>query len=393
MIAKPNKDLTKPQNYRPISLLSHIGKLFERIVNTILTQKATNLNLIPDHQFGFRSQYDTQMQLLRITDAITVAFNEKQYVIATFLDVQGAFDKVWHDGLISKLYTANIPAQLIILIQNFIKNRTFQVKEGKSLSNKEAIKAGVPQGSPLSPLLYNLYTADFIPHAGVQLATYADDTMMFTNQHSLRIAIRQMTKALQGLHDWTIKWKTTVNTQKSSVIIFARRRLPQLPRFQFGLQPLDFTNTVKYLGVFLDRKLTFEHHIQHIKTKCHKIIGLLYPIFLAHNLSMKNKLILFKSLVRSSMTYAGPVFQHAAKSHLRHLQVLQNRCLRLITGHEKSTRIQQLHEDTDLPTITEFLQELQHKIWQKLRRFHHNPLIRNIGAVQPRRVIYRLPRP
>lgn len=393
MIAKPNKDHTQVQNYRPISLLSHIGKLYERIINTFLTQISDNLQLIPTYQFGFRHSYDTQMQLLRIIDAITVAFNERQYAIATFLDVQGAFDKVWHDGLISKLFLANIPPQIVLLIKNFLQHRTFQVKEGKSLSNKEEISAGVPQGSPLSPLLYNIYTADFVPHAGVQLATYADDTMLYTSQRSSKIAIQQMKTALQGLFLWTSKWKITVNPLKSTVIIFTRRRKLNIPRFQFGPQLLNFNTFVKYLGVILDSKLTFEHHIQQLKHKGHQKIAFLYPIFLASKLPIHTKLMLYKSILRSSMTYAGPVFKHAAKCHLRHLQVIQNKCLRLITGHGRTTRIGQLHEDTGLLTISEYLQQLQDNLWRRIRNFQDNPLVNQIGTVHPRRIRYCLPRP
>ena len=393
MIAKPNKDHSQTQNYRPISLLSHIGKLYERIINTFLTKISENLHIIPAYQFGFRHSYDTQLQLLRIIDDITIAFNERQYTIATFLDVQGAFDKVWHDGLIFKLISVNIPHQLVLLIRNFLQNRTFQVKEGKSLSLKEEISAGVPQGSPLSPLLYNIYTADFLPHPGVKIATYADDTMLYTSQTSPKLAIQQMKTALQGLYLWTTKWKIKVNPNKSTVIIFTRRKKLNIPRFTFGHQLLNFNTTVKYLGVILDSKLTFEHHIQQIKQKGHQKIAFFYPIFLASKLSIHTKLLLYKSLIRSSMTYAGPVFKHASKCHLRHLQIIQNKCLRLITGHERTTRVSQLHEDTGLLMIQEHLQNLQDALWRKIRNFPNNHLITHIGTILPRRNSYRLPRP
>ena len=385
MIPKPDKDHTNPSNHRPISLLSHLGKLYERIITVIITNVSSTLQVIPPHQFGFRATYDTQMQLLRIIDAITVGYNEKHHTLASFLDVQGAFDKVWHDGLLAKLHLLKFPINIITLLQNFLAERTFQILEGKSLSEKKRISAGVPQGSPLSPILYNIFTADLVHRPGVQIATFADDTMLYTSQRNLQIGILQLQRALQELYAWTQRWKITVNTNKSTIIIFTRRLLPNIPRFRFGPHLLNFNDSVKYLGVILDKRLTFR---QHIKRKCNQRISLLYPLLHSPILPLRTRIILYNSLIRSAMTYAGSVYHHAAKCHL---QIIQNRCIRIITGHERSTRISQLHDDTGLPTIAEFMRKSKQKLWDKIRRFD-NPLVQNIGAIQPRRRIFRLPR-
>ena len=157
-IPKPKKNPIFPQNYRPISLLNHIGKIHERL---ILKRLQTHTErIIPETQFGFRSDHSTTLQLLRLTDDITSGFINRQHTTAVFFDTKRAYDSVWYMALLKKLITLNIPDSYIHLIHSYLTHRTFRVKYDSSLSEWHNIKEGVPQGSVLAPTLYNIYTHD-----------------------------------------------------------------------------------------------------------------------------------------------------------------------------------------------------------------------------------------
>lgn len=111
-------------------MLSYISKLFERLLRTRLTKYIKALNIITSHQFGFPSQHDTTSQLVRITEHITLHYNNRGHAIATFLDVHKAFDRVWHSGLIYKMHINHLPDCYIKLIQSFLHQRLFRISEG-----------------------------------------------------------------------------------------------------------------------------------------------------------------------------------------------------------------------------------------------------------------------
>ncbi|GBP30801.1 Probable RNA-directed DNA polymerase from transposon BS [Eumeta japonica] len=214
-IHKPGKPRDLPASYRPISLLSGLGKLFEKILKTRLSDHLLGKGLIIDEQFGFRPAHSCPQQVLRLVEYVSEGFETERSTVAVFFDVAKAFDRVWHAGLIYKLYSLQVPDRLIITIQNYLANRHFTFRHERTHSTRRLIRAGVPQGSTLSPLLFSAYTND-VPRpssSGVQIALFADDTALFygNRNRSTRFTLLPLQRAIDELGQWFRKWRIEVN--------------------------------------------------------------------------------------------------------------------------------------------------------------------------------------
>ena len=163
-LPKPSKNPIIPQNRRPISLLSTLGKLFERIITRRMLPHIKARSLIPDVQFGFTPTRSTTLQLLRLAETISTGFINRESTVAIFLDIHKAYDSTWHQGLLYKLRTFQFSLPIQRILASYLDHRTFQVREENAQSSTRPKRAGVPQGAVLSPLLYNLYTADVPSH-------------------------------------------------------------------------------------------------------------------------------------------------------------------------------------------------------------------------------------
>jgi hypothetical protein len=168
-LSKPGKDPKFPQNLRPISLLSSTGKVFEKVILEILKEHIGKNNLLNASQFGFRARHRTTLQYMRLPDHVTLKFNSDMSTAAVFLDIEKAFYSTWHPGLLYKLTKLKFSSSLIKLIGSFLSERKFRV----SVEGELSTQAGVPQGSVLSPTLYNLYINDTPQTPGVNLALFA----------------------------------------------------------------------------------------------------------------------------------------------------------------------------------------------------------------------------
>ncbi|CAH1371514.1 unnamed protein product [Tenebrio molitor] len=144
MIPKPGKSPNDPKSYRPISLLNITGKIFERILTNRLNLVLESNNLLPPEQFGFRAQRSTHNPIVELQTDITRHANLAECTVGVFLDIERAFDKVWHDGLIQKLFNIRLNLKFVKLISSFLSNRSCRVKVQNNLSNPIELKAGVP---------------------------------------------------------------------------------------------------------------------------------------------------------------------------------------------------------------------------------------------------------
>ena len=332
-IRKPKKPANLPSSYRPISLISSLGKIYERIVLSRLKEIVEAKQLFINEQFGFRSHHSSIHQVHRLTEHIA-KYNVRRSIrsdtAAIFLDIAKAFDKVWHNGLLFKLRRMALPDSLVHIIREYLSNRTFRYRLEGTLSSPRPVRAGVPQGSTLSPLLYALYTSDIPRTDKVELAMYADDTALYTTDRSAWILAERLQRAADALGDWFSKWRFEVNPEKSVAVLFPRKRYETVSTIYLQGKPIPWESKVKYLGVVLDSKLSFRPHITYVRNKATYVMNRLYPLICKRSkMSLRNKLTLYKTCIRPVMTYACVVFSH---TKIDLLQRVQNKFLRMASG-------------------------------------------------------------
>lgn len=346
-IHKQGKDPRSPSSYRPISLLSSIDKLYEKIILSRLNAFIENNNLINKEQFGFRNQHSTVHQIKRMTNLIKRNKRQRLSTGVILLDIEKAFDSIWHNGLIYKLKKYGFPLHIVKIIKSFLTDRAFKVVINNSTSSPRNITAGVPQGAVLSPTLYSLYVADFDPKMGSEIALYADDMAIMVKGKLSNAIVHKLEKSLGKCAKFYKKWKIRINTDKTQAILFpfnkSRKRNPSIP-LRHENKNIPFDNSVKYLGVYLDKKLIFKKHIENATDKAMKCFRALYPLISKRSkLNVDNKLAVYKTVIRPVMLYGCCVWGKAANSHTKKLQVLQNRILKTIFNLPRLYRTRELH--------------------------------------------------
>lgn len=381
-LPKPNKDATQPSNYRPISLLSCISKLFEKTILARINSFIRDNGVLPNTQFGFRAGHSTTHQLFRVSNIIKNSLNNKCSTGMVLLDVEKAFDTVWHDGLIHKLFSLNFPLYLIKLIHSFLSDRSFFVSVNSVSSISHFIRAGVPQGSSLSPVLFNLFTADIsLPNNKVEIAMFADDIALLSSNIDPNIIISCLEYSLRQIISFYHKWKIKINFGKTQGIFFTRRRAARyLPNREiiFNNTNIQWLSEVKYLGLFLDKKLLFEKHISHSVQRIHKYIKILYPLINRKSkLSIKNKLLIYKTIFQPIMLYASPVWDCTADCHIKKLQIIQNKCLKIILNYPYYYNTSRLHAHANINLIKTILPRFRNNFVARLD-MTDNPLICNM---------------
>ena len=331
-IPKPGKDHKLPANYRPIALLSSISKIYERI---ILSHLQTNLrNKIRPEQFAFRPEHSTTLQLTKLTHQLSQNFNDNVNTASIFLDVEKAFDRVWHVGLLYKLSQLNISTEIVKIIESFLTDRTFVTKIEDSFSSTRHILAGVPQGSCLSPTLYLTYINDIPTTPKAHLSLFADDTMFFTFDKNAKRAAIQLQHQLNLATTWFHRWRIKINPTKTVGILFGRSNTTHIPPLLLDNHPVNWSNHAKYLGVTIGRKLTFGKHVQDIAKKATRVRGMLYPILNRSSpVPMTSKLNILKLYVSPILSYAGSSWApFIGPSHWKRIESVQNIGIRTITG-------------------------------------------------------------
>lgn len=360
-IHKAGKKENEPSSYRPISLLPTMGKVLEKVIHKRLT-KFERKNIIPQEQFGFREKHSTIQQVARIVNDARIGFNQEMVTTMLLLDIEKAFDRVWIDGLLFKLIKNKYPQTRTKFIAAYLSNRQLKAQINNNTSRKKSIKAGVPQGSVLGPKLFNIYLSDIPTFDKTELALFADDTAIYASSYNAIIASKQDQTHMRILEKYYHRWKINLNATKTEVIVISKKK----PKSNKIIQPITVNGhktepvkSVKYLGVHLDSGLTYRIDLLESVRKAHAILRKLYPLMVYDSkLSIRNKKLIYKMIIRPIITYAARVWSGAAKSNIQVLQVFQNKMLRLILSVNRYTKITYLHEEAEIEYIGDYCNQL-----------------------------------
>mgnify|MGYP006314208429 FL=1 len=363
-IAKPGKDHSDPSSHRPISLLCSLSKILERLLLNRINKFLTEHEILPPEQHGFRTKFSTTHQLHNLISKGKRKLREKASTGIIMLDVEKAFDRVWHEGLLSKMIDLNFPGYIIKMVKRFIKDRKFYVEIFGKKSKIHGIPFGVPQGAVLSPTLYNIYTFDIPKFIRTSLALFADDTAFYSSSPSAWIIAKNLRDHAKNISSYMRKWKININKKKTQALFITNRRKNQLPKTTikvFG-EDVKWQTESKYLGMVLEKKLTFKKHIDYVIGKANVGIRTLYPLISRKSqLNIKNKLLIYKLAIRPIFTYACPAFIKISKNHIKRLQILQNKTLKMIMDRPRYERTSDLHLETQVPMVSDYLGKLTDK--------------------------------
>lgn len=275
----------------------------------------------------------------------------------------------------------NFPSYIIKITESFLRNRKFCVCLNTSYSELIDIPAGVPQGSVLGPTLYILFCSDMPDLFGCESAAYADDTSIFYSHEFGQHIVTKLQCALDCLTQYFQKWKIKINEEKTQAVFFSRKRKSCFyPSDQLNMNGINipWSENIKYLGVHLDKKLTYEFHLMcQIKKLC-IARSMLYPLIKRNSpLSNENKLILAKVVFQSISMYACPVWGVCAKTHIQKLQVFQNKLLKMMLNLPWHFSTKYLHENNNISLIHPRIQSLTDR-FKLLCSISSNPLINNL---------------
>ena len=358
-IVKPvhKKDCTEdPSNYRPLSILPIVSKIFERSATNQLVQYLEENNLLTPLQHAYRKGHSTQTCLNEIVDYIYQENDKGNIVGLASLDLSKAFDSINHSHLLQKLVTLGLGENSVTWCKSYLTNRTQQTKFKSFISTTETVTSGVPQGSILGPILFICFVNDLPEHfKNCKLISYADDTqILISAKKSTEIKLRLET-LIKTAQQWYTSNSLLNNTSKTEIMLVSKRKNKE--SFEIDItdggekKTLKLKSSIKILGVYLDEELNFNRHTNEVNRKARYAVRNLKRT--NHILPFKLRLLLYNSLVASHFNYADTVWGGCNSKNKNKLQRTQNAAVKSIIGLKPRDSSTQALKKAKLITLEE----------------------------------------
>src|SRR6218665_2562035 len=273
-------DVYEIMDYRPISKLSCFSKVLEKVMHRRTYDFLNNNNILYDRQFGFRKNYSTNLALIEVIDKISKTMDDRGCTLGVFLDLSKAFDTIDYNILFDKLQHYGIQGLALEWFKSYLTHRHQQVLYAGVVSSSLPLHLGVPRESILGPLLFLIYINDIINCLSIlQLVLFADDTSAFVIGLNYVDLFQIMNEELSKLSRWFQVNKVSLNITKSNYMIFKSNKFHKLDFSNLNLlidnTQLARVSKVKFLAAIIDEHLTWKPHIEHVKSKVTKIVGVM----------------------------------------------------------------------------------------------------------------------
>ena len=362
-------DETQFTNYRPISLLPTISKIFEKIIFKQLYEFFFDNKLLYNSQYGFREGHSTEYAALELVDRITLEMDNMNTPVNIFLDLSKAFDTLDHQILIKKLEYYGIHGLSLKLMESYLFNRKQYVEIDEYKSDMLHLTTGVPQGSILGPLLFIIYIND-IAHASklFDFIIYADDTTMSTTIEMVikntahQTASDIINKELSMVNNWLKLNKLSLNIKKSKYMIFhtKKKNVKNLTLIIDNVY-IERVAEFNFLGLTLDEHLTWKCHINKISNKISQCMGILNR--LKRFLPMQTKVLIYNSLVLSHLNFGILIWGFKCEKVAK----LQKKVIRILSLSKYNAHTEPLFKRLKLLKISDILKLQELKFYYKYK--------------------------
>ena len=335
------KDKTEFNNYRPISLLNVISKIYEKIMHNRLYKFCDRFKILHEGQYGFRTGRSTIDALTELCGKIYKGIDNNNNILAVNLDLSKAFDLIDHNILLQKLSMYGIRGNALAWFKSYLNNRKLCVSYNNTQSKYFDVQIGVPQGSILGPLLFILYVNDIfeaVTHS--EIISFADDTTLYKIGNCNKLLFSEINEDLSNINKWYICNKLSLNINKSNYILFRKRNNKYNDEFNLKINNilLERKNNVFLLGMHLDEYMSWDTHFKHIKSKLNSSLYFLKQ--LKHTLSTKHLKMIYFALFQSYLQYGCLLWTNTKTTNINTILKLQVKALKCI-NHGKRTSFQE----------------------------------------------------
>lgn len=363
-----------PAKFRPISMVSNLGKVLERCLLERLVRQTARLKVLPGYQTGFRASHSTLDAAAVLRDMVVRASAWKKVSAVCFLDVKKAFDSVWSGGLVWKMREFGYDESLVRIVESFLTGRTARVGIGSAESPSFRVERGVPQGTVWGPILYNIFVSDQpSPDQNSGIIQYADDTVCLGFSKSPALAVNYLSTYAEKIAAHLKKWGLEINGEKSQFMLFenahwTKARAISLPFWGSTLKSLP---GVCYLGIWMDPCLNSSKTADKRRKLAWHATMRLKHLLSSDFLDERVKIILYKALIRPIVAYGSPLWYDCSEAMWSSVSAVENKALRIIfnMGYNLISGRMPSHEQ-----LMERYADVGLKTWIKARnrKFVHN---------------------